>query len=96
MDTRWRASEEAEPQRGWTPGGVPTRRLGPKGGGHQAVCQRGGWAPRGWTPSGVPARTLGPEGVDIGRCVSEDAGPRRRMDTKRCVSEDSGPRRRVD
>ena len=33
---------------------------------------------------------------NIGRCVSEEAEPRRRMDTRQCASEEAKPRREVD
>ena len=40
LDTGWCAIEDAvSPERGWTPGGVPTRMLSLEGGGgHEAVC----------------------------------------------------------
>ena len=54
-DTGRCASEETEPQRGWTRGGVRARTPGPEG----------GWIGRShtdWRRKRVPARTLGPEG----------------------------------
>ena len=33
VDTGWYASEDAEPRRGWIPGGVPARMQGLEGGG---------------------------------------------------------------
>ena len=50
--TRRGASEEAEPRRGWTQGGMPARTLSPK---------------REWTRDGVPTRTLSPKGGGLGR-----------------------------
>ena len=45
-----------------TPDNVLVRRLSPKGGGHEAVCQQGRWATK---------------GVDMRQCVNKDAGHRR-------------------
>ena len=52
LGTEQRASEEAEPQRGWTRGGMPARTLDSEGGelegptsiGEGNECQRGCWA----------------------------------------------------
>ena len=63
------ASEDGEPQRGWTPSGVQARTLGHEGG---------------WTPGNVPSRMLGHEGgvdceishrLERGTSASEDVGP---------------------
>jgi len=50
------------------------RRLSPKGGGHEAMCQQGCWVPKGVDFMGVPHR------LEKGKSVSKDAGPRRRVD----------------
>ena len=54
-DTKRCASEEVEPRREWTKGGVPARTLSPEGGRLGGLisiregneCQRGRWAPKG-------------------------------------------------
>ena len=68
VDTRRCANKDAGPQRGWTQGGVPTRTLGPKKGGHEAVYQQGHWPQR-----GVDWRV--PQRLEKGTSASEDAGP---------------------
>ena len=54
-NTGWCASEEAEPQREWTQGSVPSRTLGPEG-------EWIGGSHIDWRRERVPVRTLSPEG----------------------------------
>ena len=63
------ASEEVEPRRGWTHGGVPARTLGSKGG-----CIGGSHID--WRRERVPAKTLGPEGGWIVRSHIDWGGER--------------------
>ena len=53
---------------------MPTKRLSPEGGGHEAMCQQGHWASKGVDLVGVPHR------LEKGTSASEDVGPQTGVD----------------